>query len=593
MILQALKDYYDRTAADPESKIADLGWERKEIPFLINLSASGEFIRIEDTREGKSAKPFLVPTLGESKGNGVKSNFPWENAEYIFGIPLKEDKNNAVPKRKKEFLARLNEYSDQDWAKAILTFLQSADIARIAAEHKNEWSQIMKGAYMLFSIHGIPVSNLDSFKRCYHLPAGQQCVCLATGKQDTLKEKEPPIKGPGFFKVTPTENIKSELHIVSFNEEAFTSFKKKQGQNAPIGQIASFAYTNALNHLLRKDSKQKMQVGDATTVFWSSRDSNLEDEFGDLFDEPPKDNPDKGVDAVERLLSSVRTGAYIRDAGDTRFYVLGLSPNAARIAVRFWHEGTVAEMEKRFADWFENLCIVHGPKDKEHLSLVWLLLSVSPYNKDLQKWKANIPPNLAGAVMRSILEGTPYPATLLSSAIIRIKAEHDVTYPRAKLIKAFINRNLNERKLTVSLDKSNTNVGYRLGRLFAVLEKIQQAANPGINATIRDRFYASASVTPSAVFGNLMRLKNHHLSKLDKTAFFEGLIGEILYRDKDNPGVQTFPPHLSLQDQGMFAIGYYHQRQDFFAGKHEKSANNDGSTPESSPEESRQLELSL
>ena len=179
--------------------------------------------------------------------------------------------------------------------------------------------------------------------------------------------------------------------------------------------------------------------------------------------------------------------------------------------------------------------------------------------------------------MRSILEGTPYPATLLSSAILRIKAEHEVTYPRAKLIKAFINHNLkNERKLTVSLDKENTNVGHRLGRLFAVLEKIQEEANPGLNATIRDKFYASASSTPSAVYGNLMRLKNHHLGKLaqGRAIYFEKLLGEVVSE------VPAFPAHLSLDEQGQFAIGYYHQRQDFFTAKRDKADDSAGETSE-------------
>ena len=557
MILQALKEYYDRKAAETDSGIAPLGWEWKPIPFVINLSRSGELIRIEDTRDGKNAKPFLVPILGESKGNGVKSNFPWENAEYIFGIPLKEDKNGVVPKRKEEFKTRLDEYLSEDWASAILTFLQNSNTETISTLFPTEWAQILKGAYILFAIEGVPVSDLDSFKQCYRLPSGLQRICLATGMRDTIKEKEPPVKGGGFFKTTPNGNIKSELHIVSFNEEAFTSFGKKQGYNAPIGQTTSFAYTNALNYLLRFGSRQKMQVGDATTVFWSSEKNVLEDEFADIFGEPQKDDPDRHIDAVERLLASVRTGAYAHEAGTARFYVLGLSPNAARIAVRFWHEGTVAEMEKRFADWFESLRIVHGPKDREHLSLTQLLLSVTPHNNDYQKWKSNIPPNLAGAVMRSILDGTSLPASLLPAAIVRIKAERDITYPRAKLIKAFLIRNY-ERNLTMSLDKDNTNVGYRLGRLFSVLEKIQQAAiNP--TATIRDRFYPSASATPAAVFGNLMRLAGHHLSKLDSDKkglriWFEKQLEEIM------SGIPKFPAHLSLEDQGMFAIGYYHQR---------------------------------
>ena len=330
--------------------------------------------------------------------------------------------------------------------------------------------------------------------------------------------------------------------MVSFNWKAACSFGKDQNFNASIGYQSAFAYTTALNTLLRKDSRQKMQVGDATTVFWASEKCALEDEFADIFDEPQKDNPDRGVDAVERLLSSVKTGAFIHNKGDAKFYVLGLSPAAkVRISVRFWHEGTVAEMERRFADWFESLRIVHGAKEKEHLSLTALLLSVAPHNKDYQEWKANIPPNLAGAVMRSILDGTPLPASLLPAALVRIKAERDISYARAKLIKAFLIRN-NKRKITMSLDKQNQDIGYRLGRLFAMLEKIQcEAAKPAnLNSTIRDKFYASASATPSAVFGNLMRLFGHHLSKLDSDKkglriWFEKQVEEIM------SGINAFP----------------------------------------------------
>lgn len=562
MILQALKDYYDRKAADPDSGIAPLGWEWKEIPFLLVIDDKGNFKRIEDTRDGKKAKPFLVPTLGESKGNGVKSNFPWENAEYLFGIPLKQDKNNAVPKRKAQFMTRLREYESEDWAKAIMAFLKDVKISDIRSAYPQEWTQIMKGAYLLFSIEGVPVSDLAAFKRCYHLPTGKRCVCLATGKHDILKEKEPAIKGAGFFKVSPKDNIKSELHIASFNKDSFTSFRKEQGWNSPIGQITSFAYTNALNHLLAFNSKQKMQVGDATVVFWASREATLENDFADIFDEPPEDNPDRNTQAVGRLLSSVRTGAYLPEESKAKFYVLGLSPNAARISVRFWHAGTIPGMSERFADWFENLRIVHFDKQKEHLSLKTLLRSLAPQG-DLEK----LPPNLAGDVMRSILEGTPYPATLLSSALRRIKVEHEVAYPRAKLIKAFLNRNY-ERNLTMKLNRKTTSLGERLGQLFAMLEKIQQAANPGINATIRDKFYASASSTPSAVFGNLLRLSGHHLSKLDSEKkglriWLEKQLEEII------AGIATFPAHLPIEEQGMFAIGYYHQRM---ARKSEASA---------------------
>lgn len=605
MILQALKEYYDRKAADPDSGIAPLGWERKEIPFRVVFDSEGSFVRLEDTREGngnrRRAKPFIVPSLGEAKGNGIKSNLFWENAEYLFGIPVDDEKLNRdggkyldrVKKQHECFLEKIrtlqSKLASNFIYKAALGFAETVKPADIESDPLWPEAKLLNQSFLmcLATDSGpVPIPDFPDIKVAIPIPGielndeGTKIRCLVTGEMDCLAKLEPNIKG---VKDASTMGA----HVVSINNKvsgsgnggatpAFASFGKEQGENSPIGKRASLAYTTALNTLLGKDSRQKMQVGDATTVFWSEKPTELEDEFLDLFGEPEKDDPEKGVAAVERLLASVRTGSFAHEDETTRFYVLGLAPNSARISVRFWHNGTVAEMERRFADWFENLRIAHDPRDKEHLSLQTLLLSIARYNKDRQKWKENIPPNLGGAVMRSILEGTPYPATLLSSAILRIKAgrlkddriDSLMMYSRCKLIKAFLNHNLNkERKLTVSLDKENTNVGYRLGRLFAVLEKIQEEANPGLNATIRDKFYASASSTPNAVYGNLMRLKNHHLGKLSqgRSIYFEKLLGEVISE------VPSFPAHLSLDDQGSFAIGYYHQRQDFFTGKQAKS----------------------
>ena len=585
MILQALKEYYDRKAADSDSGIAPLGWEWKRIPFLVVFNAEGRFIRLEDTREkseGKVlAKPFLVPSLGEAKGNGIKANLFWENGEYFFGIPIdvkklesKGEKYKArVVDQHKAFIDKVRSLSlicgkNADYT-AVLRFLEQDQSERVMADPLWEDAVQVNQTFLMCLEGRGPISSIPEIKKAVmdktgeHSKSAKLIRCLLTGELDEPSRLEPDIKG--VRDANPTG-----AHIVAVNNKisssgnggatpAFASFMKEQGANSPIGKKASLAYTTALNTLL---ANKKMQVGDATTVFWASERCPLEDEFVDIFGEPQKDDPDRGCDAVERLLSSVKSGVFVHDKGETKFYVLGLSPNSARISVRFWYEGTVAEMERRFADWFENLRIVHKPNEREHLSLSPLLLSIARFNKDKQKWKDNIPPNLAGAVMRSILEGTPYPTTLLSSALVRIKAEHEVTYPRAKLIKAFLNHN-KERKLTVSLDKENANIGYRLGRLFAVLEKIQEEANPGINATIRDKFYASASSTPNAVFGNLMRLKNHHLGKLSqgRSIFFEKLLGEVIAE------IPTFPAHLSLDEQGDFAIGYYHQRQDFFTKK--------------------------
>ena len=560
MILQALKEYYDRKAADPESGIAPLGWEWKEIPYLIVIRSDGSLVRVEDTQEfvgkKKRAKAFLVPQ-SVKRSSGVVPNLLWDNVEYATGVVCK-GKSDRVSEQHKAFCERLDALAALPSVKSVCEFLASAE-SKSGLSDEPVWKEAVETcAFVSFRIvdqqepvfrQKDVVDAVNSMGKVSRDGAAG-VRCLVSGNVDVVAKLHPAIKG-----VQGTNTTGG--NIVSFNFPASCSFGKEQGMNAPIGELTAFKYTTALNALLSKESRQKMSVGDATVVFWSEKKTSLEDEFLDLFGESAKDNPDKGVATVERLLSSVKTGAFTRDPDTTRFYVLGLAPNSARISVRFWHSGTVADMERRFADWFENLRIAHGPREKEHLSLWRLLVSIASLGKS-----ENIPPNLAGAVMRSILEDTPCPATLLSSALVRIKAEREVSYPRAKLIKAFLNHN-KERKLTVSLDKENTNVGYRLGRLFAVLEKIQEEANPGINATIRDKFYASASSTPNAVFGNLMRLKNHHLGKLSqgRSIYFEKLLGEVIAE------IPSFPAHLSLDEQGDFAIGYYHQRQDFFTKK--------------------------
>src|SRR5690606_5231663 len=276
-----------------------------------------------------------------------------------------------------------------------------------------------------------------------------------------------------------------------------------------------FAYTTALNHLLARDSRQRIQIGDASTVFWAEEQHDLESAISDIFGDPPKDNPDRHVQAVEALYSAIHTGKFAEGGLETRFHVLGLAPNAARISVRFWETATAGELAKRIKQHFEDTDMVHADYEPRYLSLFRLLTSVALLGK-----ADNIPPNLGGDVMRAILEGQPYPVTLLNQAVIRCRAEQsrkdqhgkpiqNVSYARAAVIKACLNRQIRfrqspEKEFLTMLDPDNINPGYRLGRLFAALEKIQEEANPGVNATIRDRYYGAASSTPSAVFSTLI-----------------------------------------------------------------------------------------
>jgi len=574
MILQALKEYYDRKGEDPKSEMAPPGFEWKEIPFVIVLGTDGMPVSIEETYEGegknRSAKRFLVPQAVK-KTSGIAANFFWDNPEYVLGVPLK-GKPERVSKQHEAFKKRIDDLGEvlDDGFSAIKTFLAKDNKEQLLQALGECWTTLVKEGgnltfrlagdkNLIFERQGIRVQMAADSEESREEDNG---VCLVTGRDDVIQRLHPSIKG-----VYGAQS--SGANIVSFNLDAFRSFNKNQGVNAPVGKSVVFAYTTALNHLLSKGSRQRMQVGDASTVFWAEKATVFEKQFADFFGESPKDDPDRGTQAVEGLFKSADTGAFSAEEGaGNRFYVLGLSPNASRIAVRFWIVDTVAGMAGKIRRHFEDMRIIHGPKDKDFLSLFLLLVSTSAQGK-----AENIPPNLAGDTIRSILQGLPYPQTLLRAAIRRLRAEHTVTHARAALIKACINRatrfknpNVKE-ELTMSLDENNTNIGYRLGRLFATLEKIQQEANPGINATIRDKFYGAASGTPVAVFGNLMRLKNHHLSKLEspgRRIYFERLIGRIIDGVNAGPG---FPPHLSLDDQGRFAIGYYHQMQAFYAKK--------------------------
>lgn len=566
MILQALKEYYDRKAADPDSGIAPPGWEGKELPFLIVLDAAGKPVGIDDMREGegrkKRAKTFLVPQAVK-RTVGIAANLLWDNPEYALGVSLK-GKPERVAEQHLAFCGRVAELADGKDAGfvSLRAFLASPDKENLLQAF-SAWAEIRAtGPFLSFRLAGC---SEPVFRSPAAIAAATPCatvgaasaICLITGEQDEPERLHAAIKG--------VRNANSTgANIVGFNLEAFRSFGKEQGDNAPVGKRASFAYTTALNTLLGKDSRQKIQVGDATTVFWAATDDTFETLVSDFFEEPPKDKPDRLTDAVRSLYKSADTGVSAFDGDDTRFYVLGLAPNAARIAVRFWKVGTVAEMAARFRQHFDDTDIIHGPNEHPYLALWRLLVGTAALGKS-----ENIPPNLAGDTMRAILEGLPYPATLLQAAVRRNRAEQNVSHARAALIKACINRDARfkhkqEEELTVSLDSANTNIGYRLGRLFAALERIQKRASPGVSATIRDRYYGAASGTPATVFGTLMRLKNHHLAKLENAGErinLERLLGEIM------AGIDDFPAHLPIADQGRFAIGYYHQEQAFFAKK--------------------------
>ena len=579
MILQALDRYYRRKCddSDPAKRLPAFGLEQKGIPFLLEITKEGDLIRLVDTRtlNGKKmvAQIFRVPQ-GVKKTSGVAANLLWDTLEYVLGVDTK-GKPERVAEQHALFIARIEALSqsarDDAGIQAVLGFFDRLSLPQLEAQPA--WAQALEAnAVMSFRLHGdvnLVCQRPVVIRAALNVATGADerlAMCLVTGDEAPIQRLHTAIKG-----VLGAQT--SGANIVSFNTRAFESYGKteRQGENAPVSQSAAFAYTTALNHLLRKGSSQRIQVGDASTVFWADNDSEFESTAANIFGEPPKDDPDQGARAAKSLFEAVQSGKLGGPDEDNRFHVLGLAPNAARISVRFYHCLALRDLAVRILKYFNDLEVVRGQNDAQFPSLAGLLKSVAIQNKS-----ENIPPSLGGAIIDTIFAGTnaPYPALWLNAAVGRCRAEQEVNYLRAAAIKACLNRQIRrtadpgsdrstEKEFLPMLDLSNTNSAYRLGRLFAALEKIQQEASPGLNATIRDRYYGAASSTPVAVFTTLLRLKNAHLKKLSigRVMWFEKLLGEIL------GSVTDFQKHLSLSDQGRFALGYYHQRQDFFIKK--------------------------
>ncbi|MDP3244955.1 MAG: type I-C CRISPR-associated protein Cas8c/Csd1, partial [bacterium] len=418
MILQSLAKYYERI---PDA--AAEGFQYKEIPFIIVLNKAGDFAGLLDTREGdgkkKRARPFLVPKAVK-RASGIAANLLWDNTAYVLGRP-KPDRKKDVKKlleRAKEqqisFLDKIKEvFSDNlsdEGIKAVISFLEKKDYEKLFRHPL--WNEIDEsGANITFQLEGDTelVCQREAVRNAISTSSStdrsESQICLITGKQDTPARLHTAIKG--VWGAQP-----SGANIVSFNLDAFKSFGKEQGYNAPVGKKAEFAYTTALNTLLAKGSRQRIQVADASTVFWADPKHELEDWFADIFGEPAKGESEQDNEAIKALFKSPETGATPAIDDDTRFYVLGLSPNASRIAVRFWYAETVGDIERNIRQHFEDIEIVRPPNQPKYLSLFRLLVSTA-----LQGKSDNIQPNLAGDFMRAILAGTPYPATLLSSAL--------------------------------------------------------------------------------------------------------------------------------------------------------------------------------
>lgn len=570
MILKALYDYYHRCGNLPQK-----GLELKQIGFIIVLDSNGKFLRIEDRRKDISrAQEFLV-MKSVNRTSAPKANYLYDNSQYVFGYSEKnEDKNSKYFDLFKAKIKEIYEsHPDSRDLKAISKFYENSRTEIIDALKKdNLWDEVKKSLNKRYSIFTFLIEGdtriVAEKQELLSLSeegnnSNDKNICLITGNRSKVVQTTTSTSIPG---------SQSTAKLVSFQiKSGYDSYGKKQGDNAPIGEEAEFAYTTALNHLLRKDSRNKFIVGNRTFVFWASSNSDVgrqvEDSIFSLFgfSDSNEENPNQGVEKVRKVFQAIYSGSSKTSSNDI-FYILGMAPNSARIAVTYWAEIPLKDFAERINLHFDDMSIVDTRKEQApYIGLYSMLRTVTLGGK-----LGDVTPNLPETVVKSIFQGLPYPQTLYSSCLRRIRAEQSINVTRVAIIKAYLNRlNNNEQKIKFMLDKENNNQGYLCGRLFAVLDKIQEEAN-NLNS-IRERYMNSASATPAMVFPAILNLSFHHSEKLKegRNIWFEKLKQEIVDKISSN----GFPTHLDLQDQGRFFVGYYHQRQEFFEKKRTDNEN--------------------
>jgi CRISPR-associated protein Csd1 len=602
MILQRLAEHYDRIAAsaDQDSQLAPPGFSKQKISFCVVLEPDGRLNSIQSMQEQKGkalvARPMLLPGQGKPPGQGLNPCFLWDNAAYILGFVAAPDPDPA--RREKQtaraslaFEAFRNRHIEMEARiahaafSAVCSFLRGWSPQR-ATEMEETLSKVATN-FGVFRIVGEmkyvhELVDLPEAKEEPDVPSGSihdQGLCLVTGVHTQIARlHEPKIKG-----VAGAQSAGALL--VSFNAASYESYGKSQSYNAPVGEEAAFRYTNALNCLLdRRD--RRVSLGDSTVVFWADHASALEDCLSEFFvdPQPPAETTaeeDKArLQQAKILLTRLRDGTGeakfdIDDGQPIKFFLLGLSPNASRISVRLWVEADAADLQRRLCQHLRDIAL-YGNWNDEILTLQRIVRSTGRADHDARgKLKSfdteNVSPKLAGDLARSVLIGAAYPQSLLSTMIRRIHSDGEVAYARVAAIKACLVRNSrlrgNPLEVSTMLDPNSTDPAYCCGRAFALLEVIQKdSAGEGLSRTIKDSYFSSASTTPSLVFPGLCRLSQHHLAKLDTghRIHREKQIGEVLNK------LGVFPRLLSLEEQGKFVLGYFHQTKDIYTSKKDK-----------------------
>ena len=573
MILKALYDYYNRSLEYDNNSLPKFGMMNAKISFVIVIKSDGEFVRIIDERINGEGKTFVLPKGVHN--NGITPFLFWDNCMYVINYsnankPLKES-DLAIPEKVKKwkksldtaqqkhkaFVEQCNKISQEtnhpDF-EAVVRFYEKGELVKLKGE--GLWKEIEKNPIVNVSFQ---IEWAKTLVACNPLlpnflekDSEKKGICLITGKKADLVRVATPTP-------LPFASSKNSASLVSFQKDyGFDSYGKTQAYNSPMSIEAEFGFSTALKQLISRDSRNKIIIGDRLFVFWASNKNEASMETEESLFEllEANDDPNANLMKVKKVFESIYSGL-LKTGLDDKFYILGLAPNSGRDFVVYWSETTLKDFAEKILRHFSDMEI-HDTRKKPYMGIREIISSVT------RRKMSDATPNLPEAVVKSIFQGLPYPQTLYSACLRRIRAEQELTITRAAIIKAYLNRQSNNnKKIDIMLDKDNNNQGYLCGRLFAVLDKIQEDANN--ISSIRERYMNAASATPSAVFATILNLSVHHSEKLEegRRIYFEKLKQEIL----DKVSANGFPTHLDLQDQGRFFVGYYHQRQDFFTSK--------------------------
>ena len=582
MILQALTRYYEVLARD--EKVSRKGWCTAKVSYAVNLSKEGKIrgIFCLKTEETRGKKTIIVPDSMRvpemvSRSSGVAANFLCDNAKYFLGIDREMEDDNKKRRALECFHAAREKHLllldgvKGEMAQAIRLYFENWEPEKAAEneEIKEIWDDLTDGGNLIFCM-GMKWAQEDAdIKNAWEesqKKSGEETegICLVTGQKSPIPRIHKTIKGvPGAQS--------SGAALVSFNAPAFESYGKEQSYNAPVGKYAEFAYTTALNYLLSQ-KEYTFLLGDTMMVFWAEKGEEIYQKTFLEFLNPVEDNEDKLKDIFEKLRKGKSIVVEnINLNADETFYILGLAPNAARLSIRLFYRDSFGNILENISKHYKRMEMVRPAwETREYLGL-WQMMWETVNQKAKDKKPVS---NMASMVMQAVISGGRYPASLFTDTLMRIKAEQGkISWGRAGIIKAYLIKNCNwkEGENYMGLNEESEETAYVLGRLFSVLECIQIEANPGIKSTIRDRYFNAACATPASVFPILIKLKNSHIKKIEREKesakrYYENLLMEIIGKLGEE-----YPKRLSLEEQGKFTIGYYHQMQKKYEKKGEKT----------------------